>query len=189
MATGDRRLPIVGLTADATAMTDTRWRDAGMDDCLIKPVEPAALLAAIDRLARDMPGAVPVPMRPVLVHSSPPPSLDEKAIENLIRLGGAEFVAELMADYLIDAEAMLDRLARSAAEGDLATFRSDAHALQSSSANIGAVALGGVCGPWRNLRGEELRAGAPEFARQARAELKRTQEAMRAYSTRMAGLG
>ena len=190
MSTGDRRLPIVGLTADATALTDNRWRDAGMDDCLIKPVEPAALLAAIDRIARDETDKLNPPIkRPTLINADAVPSLDEKAIENLRRLGGAEFVAELMEDYLVDAEAMLDRLFQSATVGDVTAFRTDAHALQSSSANIGALALGRICVPWRDLRGEELRAEAAEFTRQAKAELKRTQRAMRAYSAREAGLG
>jgi two-component system sensor histidine kinase RpfC len=190
MAGGGRRLPIIGLTADATALTDNRWRDAGMDECLIKPLEPAALLAAVERFARDEPGqpAPPLP-RPTLVPADLPPSLDERAIENLRKLGGTEFVTELMEDYLVDAEAMLDRLTRSAAQGHLAEFRTDSHALQSSSANIGAVALGCVCAPFRDLRGEELRAGAPEFTRRAKAELRRTQEAMRAYTARAADPG
>lgn len=190
MATGSRRLPIVGLTADATALNDSRWRDAGMDDCLIKPVEPAALLAAIERITSDGsdPSARPE-TRLTLAHSNILPTLDEKAVERLQRLGNAEFVNELMEDYLADAEIMLDRLVRSATKGDLEAFRSDDHALQSSSANMGALALGSICKSWRDLRGEELRAGAAEFTRQARAELRRTQKAMRLYSGREAGLG
>lgn len=190
MAPGGRRLPIVGLTADATAQTDSRWRDAGMDDCLIKPVEPAVLLATVDRLARALPepAAEPAP-RPTVVRLDTAPCLDETALENLRRLGGAEFVAELMEDYLQDAEVLLDKLAHHAARGDIAAFRTDAHALQSSSANIGALGLGRICGPWRDLRGEELRAGVIEFTRQAQAELKRTQRAMRACSARAAGHG
>jgi two-component system sensor histidine kinase RpfC len=190
MATGDRRLPIVGLTADATAMNDNRWREAGMDDCLIKPVEPAALLAAIDRIAGDGPDKfVPGETRLTLVRTTALPSLDEKATERLQRLGSAEFVRELMEDYLADAEIILDSLVKSAARGDLESFRSEDHALQSSSANIGALALGSICAPWRGLRGEELQAGAAEFTRLARAELRRTQKAMRVYSAREAGLG
>ncbi|MBN9025628.1 MAG: response regulator [Rhizobiales bacterium] len=190
MATGSRRLPIVGLTADATALNDSRWRDAGMDDCLIKPVEPAALLAAIERITGDGsdPSARPE-TRLTLVRSNILPTLDEKAVERLQRLGNAEFVSELMEDYLADAEIMLDRLAKSATRGDLEAFRSDDHALQSSSANMGALALGSICRPWRDLRGEALRASATEFTRQARAELRRTQKAMRLYSGREAGLG
>jgi len=189
MATGERRLPIIGLTADAAALTDSRWRDAGMDDCLIKPIEPAALLAAVDRFARDDGPDTRPPKPSIHVLAEAVPSLDEQAIESLQRLGGAEFVTELMQDYLADAETMLDRLMASAAAGDLAAFRSDAHALQSSSANIGAFALGRICDPWRDLRGEELRARATEFSRQAKAELMRTQRAMHAYATREAGSG
>jgi len=84
---------------------------------------------------------------------------------------------------------LLDRLAHHAARGDIAAFRTDAHALQSSSANIGALGLGRLCAPWRDLRGEELRAGVIEFTRQAQAELKRTQRAMRTCSARAAGHG
>ncbi|MET4636369.1 sensor histidine kinase [Kaistia defluvii] len=190
MATGDRRLPIVGLTADATAMNDSRWRDAGMDDCLIKPVEPSALLAAIDRITSDEPDkSARSEPRLTLVRNAVLPSLDDRAVERLQRLGNAEFVVELMEDYLADAEIMLERLIKSASRGDLEAFRSDDHALQSSSANMGALALGAICAPWRNLRGDELRAGAAEFTRQAKAELRRTQKAMRAYSAREAGLG
>ncbi|WP_169516654.1 sensor histidine kinase [Kaistia adipata] len=190
MATGSRRLPIVGLTADATALHDSRWRDAGMDDCLIKPVEPAELLAAIDRITGD---AADPSARPethlTLVRSNLLPTLDEKAVERLRRLGNAEFVNDLIEDYLADAEVMLDRLSKSAARGDIEAFRSDDHALQSSSANMGALALGGICRSWRDLRGDELKASAAEFTRQARAELRRTQKAMRLCSGREAGLG
>ncbi|BCP52147.1 hypothetical protein K32_07640 [Kaistia sp. 32K] len=190
METGGRHLPIVGLTADATALNDSRWRDAGMDDCLIKPVEPSALIAAIERITRGGADApVPKGSRPTLVRTEILPSLDEKAVERLEKLGSTEFVLELMDDYLADAEIMLERLVKSAAKGDLEAFRTDDHALQSSSANIGAVALGRICSPWRELRGDELRAASAEFARQARAELRRTQKAMRAYSAREAGLG
>jgi two-component system sensor histidine kinase RpfC len=161
-----------------------------MDDCLIKPVEPATLLALIDRITGDGPDKfAPAKTGPTLVRTKGLPSLDERAIERLQKLGSSEFVFELMEDYLADAEIMLDRLIKSAARGDLEAFRSDDHALQSSSANMGAIALGRICASWRDLRGDELRADAAEFARQAKAELRRTQKAMRAYSAREAGLG
>ncbi len=190
MATGAPRLPIVGLTADATALTDNRWREAGMDECLIKPVEPARLLSVIDKLARDRPErrSAGAP-QPTAVRPAVAPCLDEVVIERLQTLGSAEFVAELMEDYLADAEVILNRLIESTARGDLEAFRGDDHALQSSSVNIGAIGLARICAPWRGLRGDELQGRAAEFARQARAELKRTQRSMRAYSAREAGLG
>jgi two-component system, sensor histidine kinase RpfC len=43
-------LPIVGLTADATPATQRTCLSAGMDACLIKPVELETLMATLDRL-------------------------------------------------------------------------------------------------------------------------------------------
>lgn len=191
MSTGDDRLPIVGLTADATALRDSRWRDAGMDDCLIKPVEPAVLLAAIDRLARGGEAAVTSGVRSVSRSrlATGLPTLDEGAIESLRHLGGPQFATELMEDYLLDAEVIVGRIVATARRGDLAGFRNEAHALQSSSANVGAVALSALCGPWRELRAEELRAGADELERMARHELMRTRAAMAACSERLNGTG
>ena len=48
-ALGRPHLPIIALTADATPQTRQRCLEAGMDACLIKPIEPAVLLAAIAR--------------------------------------------------------------------------------------------------------------------------------------------
>ncbi|GAB4072706.1 hypothetical protein GCM10028812_51460 [Ancylobacter sonchi] len=188
MATGADRLPIVGLTADATAQGDQRWRQAGMDACLIKPIEPSALLAAVDRLARKTGAAwIPVP-RLADAKEAAVSALDDRAIESLRQLGGARFATELMEDYLLDAEVILRRLVETAERGDLLAFRNEAHALQSSSANVGALALGTFCLPWRELRAQELRAGAAELQRQADEELHRTRDVMRACSERMLGL-
>lgn len=190
MSTGDDRLPIVGLTADATALRSSHWRDAGMDDCLIKPVEPSALLAAIDRLARG--GDAPIVGRPRMVSrprlAAVMPTLDEEAIEGLRRLGGSQFATELMEDYLEDVEVIITQIIATARHGDLVAFRNEAHALQSSSANVGAIALSALCAPWRELRAEELRAGADDLERHARHELMRTRAAMAACSERLKGL-
>ncbi|MCB4771986.1 response regulator [Ancylobacter sp. Lp-2] len=189
MATGADRLPIVGLTADATAQGDQRWRQAGMDACLIKPIEPSALLAAVDRLARRTDAAWTPVLRLADAREVAMPALDDRAIESLRQLGGARFATELMEDYLLDAEVILRRLVETAERGDLLAFRNEAHALQSSSANVGALALGTFCMPWRELRAQELRAGAAELQRQAGEELHRTRDVMRACSERMLGLG
>ena len=45
---GMPRIPIVALTADATAEASARCEEAGMDACVTKPIEPARLIEIID---------------------------------------------------------------------------------------------------------------------------------------------
>jgi two-component system sensor histidine kinase RpfC len=184
------RLPIVGLTADATAETTPTWREAGMDGCLIKPVEPALLLATVDRLARTTSAATlmsPGPVTPLQAHprfrTAPVPALDETILANLRQLGDASFMDELMADFLADARILVDDLVAAARRGDTREFRNQAHALRSSAANLGATALGDLCTPWNDLRGTELQSRAGEFADRAQAELFRTGEAIAALES------
>ena len=56
---GQRHVPIIGLTADASPATAERCREAGMDACLTKPVEPARLSEVVEAHGRPV-GAKPV---------------------------------------------------------------------------------------------------------------------------------
>jgi PAS domain S-box-containing protein len=47
----DRHIPVIAMTASALAEDKRRCLDAGMDDYLAKPIEPAALRAALTRWA------------------------------------------------------------------------------------------------------------------------------------------
>ncbi|MGE4482666.1 ATP-binding protein [Acidocella sp.] len=190
MALGGPRLPIVGLTADAFAQAQEDWRAADMDGCLVKPVAPQDLVAAVEKMSRpslagsafavaeeaDEPASPPVPQEE-------DPALDQKIIDNLRLLGDNEFLEELMSDFLSDAKDLIDQLEADATRGDSQEFRSHAHALRSSAANVGAMALGKLCIPWSGLRGGELRAQAVTFTARANSELKRTRQAVVALNT------
>jgi hypothetical protein len=49
---------------------------------------------------------------------------------------------------------LAERMARAVEGGDLAAFRHDAHAFESSAGNVGAVALASLCRTWRGLTPE-----------------------------------
>jgi CheY-like chemotaxis protein len=49
---GWRRTPIVALTASALPEDRRRCVEAGMDDVLVKPFQPAQLQAALERACR-----------------------------------------------------------------------------------------------------------------------------------------
>ena len=178
----DARLPIIGLTADASAQADARWRDADMDGCLIKPVDPAALLDAIDAMARR---TLPMTANTVTILEDHPrfrkpavPALDEPILANLRRLGDGTFVNELLSDFLIDAADTIELLSAAAGQGNTMAFRDQAHALQSSASNVGAMALAELCAPWVGRRGAELKARAIDFTARAQIELNRTRDAV-----------
>ena len=182
MSLGSARLPIIGLTADASAESDSRWRDADMDGCLIKPVDPAALLDTIDAFARK---TSPMMANTVAILEDHPrfrkpavPALDETALGNLRQLGGNAFVNELLSDFVIDAAETIELLSAAAAQGNTTAFRTQAHALKSSSSNLGAMALFELCTPWVGCRGAELKARAVDFTAHAQIELNRTRDAV-----------
>jgi HPt (histidine-containing phosphotransfer) domain-containing protein len=54
---------------------------------------------------------------------------------------GAEFLVELIGDYLDDAVVRVGRLREAVATGDAKTVMLEAHTLKSSSANLGAPGL------------------------------------------------
>ncbi len=162
---GGRRIPILGLTADASPETQARCIEAGMDGCLVKPVEPAQLIEAMHGLLP--PGQPAAEIADLSRHPrfrpAVPPALDEAAIERLRGLGGAEFLTELAADFLREGTEAMRRMAQAAAAGDPGLFRDAAHSLASLAANIGALPLHAACSAAQRL-------GRAEFAVRGRTE-------------------
>ena len=119
-AIGDERLPILGLTADATLGTKERCLAGGMDASITKPIEPAALLAAIDdvvsRIRPKAPKPAEVSSRVTAISSHPrfgehsTPSFDRKMINHLNDLAGPEFVQEVIESYLVESKASVESL-------------------------------------------------------------------------------
>jgi two-component system sensor histidine kinase RpfC len=84
-----RRLPVLGLTADAMPATRARCIEAGMDGCLTKPIEPDRLLEAIERLVPPPAGGeVSELASHPRFRPAPAPALDPAAIGRLEALGG-----------------------------------------------------------------------------------------------------
>ncbi|RAI60100.1 sensor histidine kinase [Roseicella frigidaeris] len=149
-ALGRPHVPILGLTADATPEAAQRCREAGMDGCLVKPIEPAQLAAAVAAYAPDAAGppeaGAPAPaVTRIEAHPrfrpSLPPALDPAVTADLIALGGRRFAADLARDFVTDASDLLDGIEAALDQGDVARFRAAAHGLRSSAANIGARGL------------------------------------------------
>ena len=63
-ALGGRRVPIIGLTADATQETERRCLDAGMEACLTKPIRPDEMLQALQSVVPTDAAAPAAPAAP-----------------------------------------------------------------------------------------------------------------------------
>ncbi len=194
-AIGDRHLPILALTADATPETRQHCLDAGMDDCITKPVEPDTLLAAVDSLvAADQPppaAATPKPGVIAEIRSHPKfreaistPPVNPQVIARLLDLAGPAFLQEVTDEYLRDAKVILERLGDAVAASDVAAFRSQAHAICSGAANLGATTLYELCSAWQTISAEEMAAKGPAHVKRLAVELARVENTLRNWDAK-----
>lgn len=199
--TPGRRLPIIATTANAMAGDRQRCLDAGMDDYLSKPITRDQLEACLRRWLQPAPPSAPVPtpdLPSATRPAGPPPEvtsmdtpatntpaptaavLDMAVLDELREIAGTEAQA-IVRLFLEDAPRLAQQMEQACAAPDLEALREAAHALKSSSANVGALALSAAA------RHIELGARARTLDRPAAAvsllvaELDRTRAALQGW--------
>ncbi|HEY8610835.1 MAG TPA: response regulator, partial [Roseomonas sp.] len=185
-AMGQRRVPIIALTADATPETRQLCAEAGMDAYLTKPVEPSRLLASIETVTSGMSspdsagtaGVADISTHPRFRAGAGGPPLDEATLDGLEALGGAQFLAELAHDFLEDAEEHLVQLDIAISERDVVAFRATVHAIRSGAANLGAQAVFDLCSFAEHLPASDIQRQGRAYLIRISAELDRAREAL-----------
>ena len=180
------RVPVVGVTADATPETRAKCLAAGMDLCLLKPIEPSALIEAIGRLLGEEAGIAPGlasavdargpseadprtagVVRSIASHprfrQAAAPIVDQAILDELRALGGESFVSEIISDFNAETDELTAALRVAAVAADAESFRSWAHAICSGAANIGARQLCELAGPWQAVSAEQLRRHGEDY--------------------------
>jgi two-component system sensor histidine kinase RpfC len=191
---GKPRLPIVALTADATPETKQRCEEAGMDACVIKPIEPARLLSIISSIVSEKhvsdqetftesETVKRIASHPKFKASDVSP-IDVRALTDLEALGGTKFVDELIADFVRDTETLLEELEQSAKSCDVNAFREQLHAMRSGAANIGARRIYKMCLSWRHIGERELEQRRTDYLAKLGDEFGAVRAALKAYSAR-----
>ena len=157
-ALGRKHLPILALTADATADAEGRCREVGMDGCLTKPIEPERLLAMIEAVvAPETGGPVEAPVPEAVPDAAvEQPIIDTAKLADLEQLGGRDFVDELVAQFVGEASGILSSLSQAVAEENVSAFQDRIHALRSGAANVGAARVYQMCLDWRRTDAREL---------------------------------
>ncbi|MCC6075275.1 CHASE domain-containing protein [Pseudomonas sp. GCM10022188] len=162
---GQRRIPILALTANALRGEAARAHDAGMDEYLTKPIRLATLQASLERW---LPGAVP--LRATAAQESPgqPAPLFNPAALTALVGDDREMIGETLGDYAEALASLAGQLLEAFADDDLASVGALAHRLKSSSRAVGAARLGQLCATLeqavKNGDGAALRRGIDEFA-------------------------
>jgi two-component system, sensor histidine kinase RpfC len=189
---GAPTVPLIALTADATSETHDRCLAAGMMACVAKPVEPTRLLAMLDEAIGQMrssqaraaalihPHPASDPALPRL-RSNLPPAVEAEVVESLRVLGGEDFMRDVIDLFRSEARTKLRGLYTAAAQGNVTEFRTQAHALRSVAANVGARQLSEICLPFQTASSAELRQRSPAWLEQIETELNRVEAALAKY--------
>jgi two-component system sensor histidine kinase/response regulator len=147
---GRKRIPIVALTANALSGDAEKCFAAGMDQYLGKPFTIKQLYEVLESCCTDgVAGAAAAKQEAAVLDRKPDGVvLDRKTLSRIRALdksGRPDLFAKLVGIYTSSSVALTTTLRAAAACGDAAGIMRAAHALKSSSANVGALAFAELC--------------------------------------------
>ena len=105
--------------------------------------------------------------------------IERTKLEELERLGGKDFVDDLVQQFLGDSVDVLRDLTQAVQSSDVDEFRELAHALRSGAANIGARGIYEMCLAWRQIDSAALSADGDSYVQALEDEFNRVRAELR----------
>ena len=140
----EKRVPIVALTANALKDDEIRCMESGMDDYLSKPLRDIDLekmlrkwlseanFEEVDRKGPDM---------HVITQETPAMEIIDSSTFNKLKEITRDKFPEIMKVFLSNGQSLVSRIEKGIKENDIKEIASAAHALKSTSGQIGALPL------------------------------------------------
>jgi len=146
---GQKRTPIVALTAHALAEVRERCLEAGMDDFLVKPYDDVQIAEMLGRWVTPGVSSVKAePESPIERDSVSPAVLDLATIEKIRRIpgdNGSSLLAQVALRFVGNSGALMADIRAKALSSDPDALWRAAHGLKSSAATIGAHRVSQRC--------------------------------------------
>ncbi|MDX1609564.1 MAG: ATP-binding protein [Halofilum sp. (in: g-proteobacteria)] len=172
MTTSGPPTPMIVLTANVTSDALRQAEEAGAAAYLTKPVGARELAETIDRVLKREPApagsagtaGVQEPRSKYGDDKSAPSLVSDKTLQRLSSMArDPAFMAELIENFLRDADRVLADMERAEAAGDLEQLKYHAHALHGSSANLGVEALAEGASALRHADLTDLKTGTVRY--------------------------
>ena len=151
-----KHLPIIALTADVKKGIENDCRAAGMDDYMSKPFEQKQLLRTLNRWLtgftekmNDELNEVSIDLQSTeLPTMKEEPVLQQKPLDNIRAMqqpGSPSILDRVINIFLSESPEIVKSINDAIADADGKALLEAAHSLKSSSANLGAWKLSGLC--------------------------------------------
>lgn len=171
MENSDNRLPIVGVTADATKETLEKCMAAGMNERVTKPVEAKSLIAKVKHYCANgannransallnqeskAPDPAPPNMDNRQIATAMTECIDGERIKYLESIGDGDFIRLVINSYIDETQQIAQTFYNGNNPCDHEQFRFAVHAIKGSANNIGAYQLSQICSQYENLSDHE----------------------------------
>ena len=145
----DRRVPIIAMTANATAGDQRRCLEGGMDDYVSKPIAPAKLRQTVARwIEANAVPAAPDPTDPIPIDSLQ--AIDQDIVDSIRSCMDESKFASLVDFYIAQAEEQAQQFQQWRSDLTLGEIGDEAHKIISSAGALGARRVQELAGRLEN---------------------------------------